>query len=85
MERVGTEPIFEVDNMARDGYAAGMFAAKHLVPPDRATVCPKCKQAMHRKHYGVTLYGFSCADCLIVMFAEAGDCIEAAEKLGVLA
>lgn len=85
MERTGTEPIREIDSMARDGYAAGMFVARHLVPPDKATVCPKCKKAMHRKYYGVTLYGFSCADCCVVMFAEAENCAEAAEALGVLA
>ena len=78
------------EEQARTGYAAGLFVARYLAPADRAYSCPKCSEAMHPRAFGDTengvgLYGFACNRCRTLMLAEADNCIDAAEKLGVLA
>lgn len=52
---------------------------------DAAYSCPHCGKAMHPRCFGGGLYGFACNTCRTLMLAEADNCIDAAEKLGVLA
>ena len=78
------------EEQARAGYEAGLFVARYLAPADRAYTCPHCSEAMHPRAFGGTengagLYGFACNTCRTLMLAEADNCIDAAEKLGVLA
>lgn len=78
------------EEQAREGYAAGLFVARYLAPADRAYSCPKCTRAMHPRAFGDTengagLYGFACNTCKTLMLTEAENCLDAAEKLGVLA
>lgn len=79
-----------LNEQTREGFKAGLFAARYLTPPDRAFICPCCSAAMHRRNFGEladggSLYGFACNGCRTLLLAEAEDCVEAAEKLGVLA
>ena len=73
------------EEQARTGYDAGLFVARYLAAPDRAYSCPHCSDAMHPRCFGGGLYGFACNRCRTLMMAEADNCIDAAEKLGVLA
>lgn len=79
-----------LNQQTREGFTAGLFAARYLCPPDRAFICPACSAALHRRNFGELtdgsgLYGFACNACHTLLLAEAEDCMEAAEKLGVLA
>lgn len=79
-----------LNQQTREGFVAGLFAARYLCPPDGAFICPACSAAMHRRNFGELtggggLYGFACNTCHTLLLAEAEDCMEAAEKLGVLA
>ena len=78
------------EEQAREGFAAGLFVARYLAPADRAYTCPQCWAPMHPRAFGDTengagLYGFACNKCRTLMLAEAENCLDAAEKLGVLA
>ena len=88
-----TQTQTTLNEQTREGFRAGLFAARYLCPPDRAFICPNCSRAMHRRVFGETgdlpdggvLYGFACNTCHTLMLADAENCMDAAEKLGVLA
>lgn len=85
-----TTPTRTIDEQARTGYAAGLFAARYLSEQDGACACPKCWRPMHVRDFGKaedggTLWGFACNSCRTLMMAEADDELDAAEALGVLA
>ena len=73
------------EEQVHSGYDAGCFVAERLAPADAAYSCPHCSEAMHPRCFGGSLYGFACNTCRTLMLAEADNCIDAAEKLGVLA
>ena len=85
-----TNPTRTIDEQARTGYAAGLFAARYLSKPDRSFQCPHCWSALYARNNGkgengITLWSFACNTCHTLMMAEAVDDLDAAELLGVLA